>query len=158
MSTSAPNEAVQAGELVSRAPEETFEAGRRVGERLAGGEILLLSGTLGAGKTVFVKGLATGLGLDAAEVSSPSFTLVNRHGEGRLVLYHLDLYRLAEGPVAAHAVELEELLAEERAVIVIEWAERLGDYRLPAGVWRVQIEGDGEDPRRINITRADAGT
>jgi tRNA threonylcarbamoyladenosine biosynthesis protein TsaE len=158
LSASTPNETVQTGELISRAPEETFEAGRRVGARLAGGEILLLSGTLGAGKTVFVKGLAAGLGLDAAEVSSPSFTLVNRHAEGRLVLYHLDLYRLAEGPSAAHAVELDELLADETSVIVIEWAERLGHYRLPAMVWRVRIEGDGEDPRRIRLTRADAET
>ena len=69
------------------------------------------------------------------------------------MLYHLDLYRLAEGPGAAHAVELEELLADERAVIVIEWAERMGSYRLPDTVWRVLIEGDGEDPRRIQITR-----
>jgi len=147
------NPSIETGEWTSRGPEETFEAGRRVGERLKGGEILLLSGVLGAGKTVFVKGLAAGLGLDAAEVSSPSFTLVNRHGEGRLVLYHLDLYRLAEGPAAAHAVELDELLAEESAVIVIEWAERLGQYRLPSTVWRVRIEGDGEDPRRINVAR-----
>ena len=153
MSTSTPDDTIQEGELISRAPVETFEAGRHVGERLAGGEILLLSGVLGAGKTVFVKGLAAGLGLDAAEVSSPSFTLVNRHGEGRLVLYHLDLYRLTEGPAAAHAVELDELLAEESAVIVIEWAERLGHYRLPPSVWRVRIEGDGEDPRRITVTR-----
>ena len=145
---------VQTGTLTSHNPEETFDAGRRVGERLEGGEVLLLSGTLGAGKTVFTKGLAAGLGLDPAEVSSPSFTLVNRHGEGRLVLYHLDLYRLAEGPAAAHAVELEELLADERAVIVIEWAERMGRYRLPATTWRVHIEGDGEDPRRILIVRA----
>jgi tRNA threonylcarbamoyladenosine biosynthesis protein TsaE len=145
---------VPTGEWASRAPAETFEAGRRVGERLEGGEVLLLSGTLGAGKTVFTKGLAAGLGLDPVEVSSPSFTLVNRHGEGRLVLYHLDLYRLAEGHGAAHAVELEELLADERAVIVIEWAERMGRYRLPATTWRVHIEGDGEDPRRILIARA----
>jgi tRNA threonylcarbamoyladenosine biosynthesis protein TsaE len=145
---------VQTGEWVSREPEETFGAGQRVGERLQGGEVLLLSGTLGAGKTVFTKGLAAGLGLDPAEVSSPSFTLVNRHGEGRLVLYHLDLYRLAEGPGAAHAVELEELLADERAVIVIEWAERMGRYRLPETTWRVHLDGDGEDPRRIRITRA----
>ncbi|MET0647114.1 MAG: tRNA (adenosine(37)-N6)-threonylcarbamoyltransferase complex ATPase subunit type 1 TsaE, partial [Pyrinomonadaceae bacterium] len=144
---------VSAGEWASREPAETFDAGRRVGERLEGGEVLLLSGTLGAGKTVFTKGLAAGLCLDPAEVSSPSFTLVNRHGEGRLVLYHLDLYRLAEGPAAAHAVELEELLADERAVIVIEWAERMGRYRLPPTTWRVHIEGDGEDPRRIRITR-----
>jgi tRNA threonylcarbamoyladenosine biosynthesis protein TsaE len=145
--------AVQTGVWTSRGPEETFEAGRRVGERLRGGEILLLSGTLGAGKTVFTKGLAAGLGLDPAEVSSPSFTLVNRHAEGRLVLYHLDLYRLAEGSGAAHAVELEELLADESAVIVIEWAERMGRYRLPDTVWRVRLEGDGEDPRRITIAR-----
>ncbi len=150
----APDETAQAGELISHAPEETFEAGRRVGEGLAGGEILLLSGTLGAGKTVFTKGLAAGLGLDPAEVSSPSFTLVNRHGEGRLVLYHLDLYRLAEGHAAAHAVELDELLADERAVIVIEWAERMGRYRLPPTTFRVHIDGDGEDPRRIKITPA----
>ena len=145
---------VQTGTWTSQNPEETFDAGRRVGERLEGGEVLLLSGTLGAGKTVFTKGLAAGLGLDPAEVSSPSFTLVNRHGEGRLVLYHLDLYRLAEGHGAAHAVELDELLADERAVIVIEWAERMGRYRLPPTTWRVRIDGDGEDPRRILIARA----
>jgi tRNA threonylcarbamoyladenosine biosynthesis protein TsaE len=154
LNAAAPEDMVEMGEWTSRVPEETFEAGRRVGARLAGGEILLLSGTLGAGKTVFAKGLAAGLGLDPSEVSSPSFTLVNRYGEGRLVLYHLDLYRLAEGASAAHAVELEELLADERAVIVIEWAERMGRYPLPSTVWRVEIEGDGEDPRRIRITRA----
>ena len=147
------DETVPTGVWTSRSPEETFDAGRRVGERMRGGEILLLSGTLGAGKTVFTKGLASGLGLDPAEVSSPSFTLVNRHAEGRLVLYHLDLYRLAEGHSAAHAVELDELLADERAVIVIEWAERMGRYRLPPSTFRVHIDGDGEDPRRIHVTR-----
>jgi tRNA threonylcarbamoyladenosine biosynthesis protein TsaE len=152
--TNAPEASVQTGSWTSRNPEETFDAGRRVGERLAGGEVLLLSGTLGAGKTVFTKGLAAGLGLDPTEVSSPSFTLVNRYGEGRLVLYHLDLYRLAEGHSAAHAVELEELLADESAVIAIEWAERMGRYRLPPTTWRVHIDGDGVDPRQINITSA----
>ena len=152
MNAAAPT--VQTGTSTSHNPEETFDAGRQVGERLEGGEVLLLSGTLGAGKTVFTKGLAAGLDLDPAEVSSPSFTLVNRHGEGRLVLYHLDLYRLAEGHTAAHAVELDELLADEKAVIVIEWAERMGRYRLPSTTWRVHIDGDGEDPRRIDITPA----
>ena len=84
MNAAAPNDTVPTGESVSRSPEETFEAGRRVGLRLAGGEILLLSGPLGAGKTVFVKGLAAALGLDPAEVSSPSFTLVNRHADDTL--------------------------------------------------------------------------
>lgn len=144
------------GELTSSSPEETFDAGRRVGEQLAGGETLLLSGPLGAGKTVFVKGLATGLGLDPAEVSSPSFTLVNSYADGRLPLHHIDLYRLAEGASSAHAVDLEELLTDESAVVVIEWAERMGRYPLPPPVWRISIEGDGEEPRRINVARADS--
>ena len=155
MKAAAPNDTLPTGDWTSRSPEETFEAGRRVGLRLAGGEILLLSGPLGAGKTVFVKGLAAALGLDPAEVSSPSFTLVNRHSQGRLLLYHIDLYRLDEGATAAHAVDLDELLSDERAVIVIEWAERMGRYPLPSPVWRVRIEGDGEEVRRIQITRAD---
>jgi len=151
LNASAHGETIQAGEFSSPNPEETFDAGRRAGERLAGGEILLLSGPLGAGKTVFVKGLAAGLGLDPAEVSSPSFTLVNRYDEGRLLLYHIDLYRLDEGASAAHAVDLDELLADDRAVIVIEWAERMGNYPLPSPVFRVSIEGDGEEARRIRI-------
>jgi len=156
--TTGESSLIPTGVLTSRGPEETFEAGRRVGERLKGGEILLLGGALGAGKTVFVKGLAAGLGLDPAEVSSPSFTLVNRHAEGRLLLYHIDLYRLAEGASAAHAVDLDELLADERAVVVIEWAERMGRYPLPSPVWRISIEGDGEEARRISIARVSEET
>jgi tRNA threonylcarbamoyladenosine biosynthesis protein TsaE len=147
---------LEACELTSASPEETFEAGRRAGERLSGGETLLLSGPLGAGKTVFVKGLATGLGLDPSEVSSPSFTLVNSYTEGRLTLHHIDLYRLAEGASSAHAVDLDELLTDERAIVVIEWAERMGRYPLPSPVWRISIEGDGEEPRRIKVSRADS--
>lgn len=153
MTTNAAHEHVTAEEWTSRSPEETFAYGRRVGEQLAGGEILLLSGPLGAGKTVFVKGVADALGVDTDEVTSPSFTLVNRYDEGRLVLYHLDLYRLDEGAGAAHAVDLDELLADEVSVIVIEWAERMGDYRLPATTWRISISGDGEEPRCIKVSR-----
>jgi tRNA threonylcarbamoyladenosine biosynthesis protein TsaE len=150
------HDTLETGETTSRKPEETFDAGRRAGERLAGGETLLLSGPLGAGKTVFVKGLAAGLGLDPAEVSSPSFTLVNSYAEGRLPLHHIDLYRLAEGASSAHAVDLDELLTDERAVVVIEWAERMGRYPLPPPVWRISIEGDGEEPRFIKVARADS--
>jgi len=112
----------------------------------------LLDGSLGAGKTVFVKGLASGLDLDPEEVTSPSFTLVNPY-TGRLPLFHIDLYRLDEGAAAAHAVDLEELLSNERAVIVIEWGERLGDYPLSANVWHIRISGDGETPRLIYISQ-----
>jgi tRNA threonylcarbamoyladenosine biosynthesis protein TsaE len=148
------SERVPVGEWASQSAEETFALGERVGGSLAGGEILLLEGALGAGKTVFAKGLAAGLGVDPDEVTSPSFTLVNRYDGASLTLYHLDLYRLDEGAQAAHAVGLEEILSDERAVVVIEWAERLGRYPLPSTLWRVRIEGDGEDVRRITVERA----
>ena len=143
---------IQTGDTVSICPKETFECGAQFGRQLAGGETVLLSGPLGAGKTVFVKGLASALGIDPEEVTSPSFTLVNPY-DARFPLFHIDLYRLDEGPAAAHAVDLDELLNDERAVIVIEWAERLGQYPLPANVWRVSISGDGESPRMISIVR-----
>jgi tRNA threonylcarbamoyladenosine biosynthesis protein TsaE len=147
-------EQLPVGTWTAGSEAETFALGERVGARLAGGETLLLDGPLGAGKTMFVKGLAAGLGVDVDEVTSPSFTLVNRYDGGRLTLYHLDLYRLPEGAAAAHAVDLDELLAEERAVIAVEWAGRMGAYKLPPPVWRISIAGDGEEPRRISIQLA----
>ena len=138
------------GEFKTDSPAQTFNLGHQVGGRLQGGEILLLSGPLGAGKTIFVKGICSALGIDEEDVTSPSFTLVNPY-EGRLRLYHLDLYRLDVGASAAHAVDLDDLLADERSVIVIEWAERMGAYPLPQNVWRIEISGDGEDARGIVI-------
>src|SRR5689334_24230274 len=140
------------GEFVSSSPDETFNYGRQLGARLEGGEILLLSGPLGAGKTMLVKGICAALGIAEDEVTSPSFTLVNPYA-GRLQLYHIDLYRLDEGASAAHAVDLDELLSDERAVIVIEWAERMGPYHLPPNVWRITLTGDGASPRHISVAR-----
>lgn len=149
--TTSVHSQIPIGEWLSDSVDETFKLGTRVGQQLQGGEVLLLSGALGAGKTIFVKGIATALGIDGEEVTSPSFTLVNPYS-GRLHLYHIDLYRLDEGASAAHAVDLDELLANENAVIVIEWAERLGRYPLPDDtVWRIGISGDGVDPRKISI-------
>jgi len=149
MITSAESQ-IPTGEWTSQEAAETFSLGKQIGAQLIGGEILLLSGPLGAGKTVFVKGIAAALGLDPAEVTSPTFTLVNPYS-GRLTLYHIDLYRLDEGASAAHAVDIDELLLDEQAVLVIEWAERLGGYPLPGSVWRIMISGDGDDPRSISI-------
>lgn len=142
---------IPVGEWVSFSERETFELGARIGEQLSGGEILLLNGPLGAGKTMLVKGVAHSLGIGEEDVTSPSFTLVNPH-QGQLLLYHIDLYRLEDGASAAHAVDLDELLADENAVIVIEWAERMGGYPLPTGVLQISISGDGDRPRRISIT------
>lgn len=145
-------EHVPVGEFFSSSPEETFNYGHQLGARLEGGEILLLSGPLGAGKTIFVKGISAALGIPEEDVTSPSFTLVNPY-TGRLRLYHIDLYRLDEGASAAHAVDLDDLLVDEQAVIVVEWPERMGPYPLPPNVWHINISGDGDSPRHISITR-----
>jgi tRNA threonylcarbamoyladenosine biosynthesis protein TsaE len=150
--TTVPQNLIPTGEWHSHTAAETFARGQQIGAQLTGGEILLLDGPLGAGKTIFAKGLACGLGVDPEEVTSPSFTLVNPYA-GRLPLFHIDLYRLDEGAAAANAVDLEELLSNERAVIVIEWAERLGHYPLSANAWHVRISGDGEAERTISISR-----
>ena len=152
MSTTAQSSTAR--EWVSFNEQETFELGVRFGERLSGGEVILLNGPLGAGKTVFVKGLARALGVDEEDVTSPSFTLVNLH-QGRLLLYHIDLYRLDEGASAAHAVDLDEILSDEAAVVVIEWGERLGHYPLPAEARFIGISGDGDEPRKILISGTD---
>jgi len=146
----APLSQLTNNEWLTHSPAETFALGEQFGAQLTGGEILLLNGQLGVGKTIFVKGLANALDFDVDEVTSPSFTLVNRY-DGRLTIYHLDLYRLPAGASAAHAVDLDELLSDERAVIVIEWAERMGEYPLPSPVWHISISGDGEEPRRITL-------
>ena len=143
---------IPTGMVISQNESETFDLGVRIGAELSSGEIILLDGPLGAGKTVLVKGIARGLGIDEEEVTSPSFTLVNPH-PGRLMLYHIDLYRLDEGASAAHAVDLDEILTDEKAVVVIEWAERLGHYPLPQNVLKISIAGDGEEPRTISMSK-----
>ena len=140
------------GEHISRDSDDTARLGEKIAARLAGGEVILLDGVLGAGKTALVKAVMHGLGFDPSEVTSPTFTLVNRY-DARLTIYHLDLYRLDAGAHAAARVDLDELLTDEQAVLFIEWAERLGSYPLPpAQTWRIRIDGEGDEPRRIRIT------
>ncbi len=136
-------------EWQTTAPQETFQLGEDIGAQLVGGEILLLNGTLGAGKTLFVKGIAAAIECDVDEVTSPTFSLVNIY-RGRLIIYHLDLYRLNES-IAAAAVDLEELLADETSIILIEWAERIAGYPLPSTAWQINFMLLDENTRRITI-------
>jgi tRNA threonylcarbamoyladenosine biosynthesis protein TsaE len=124
---------------------ETAEVARSLAARLQPGTLLLIDGPLGAGKTAFVRGLAGGLGCDEAEVSSPTFTLVQEYA-GRLTLRHVDLYRLA--PHEVDDLGLDELL--EDSVVAVEWPDRWRDP--PAGALRVSIETLEGNARRIRVT------
>jgi len=138
---------VSGNSIVTSSPAETFEIGRTIAQNLTGPAIILLSGDLGAGKTVFAKGIAAGLEIEPAEVTSPSFTLVNVH-QGRLRLYHIDLYRI-EGSSCA-GLGLEEIFEDPQGVTVIEWAERLP--RAPQSALRIQIGYIDDRTRQIVIS------
>ena len=119
---------------------------RELAASLGPGDVVLLSGNLGAGKTAFVRGLAAGLGIDPADVSSPTFTIVHEYRGGRLTLYHADLYRIERG--AAEYMGLDEMGATD-GVLAIEWAERL--VNRPAGARRIELQIVDESIRRITV-------
>ncbi len=129
-------------EHVTGSETETASVASALAATLVAGDVILLSGNLGAGKTAFVRGLAEGLGLDPEDVSSPTFTLVHEYRGGRLTLYHVDLYRLEKA--ATDDLGLEEL---HRGVLAIEWPDRL-THELP-GARRISIEILEGDDRRI---------
>lgn len=134
--------------IYSLGEEETAALGRRLASGLRGGELILLIGDLGLGKTVFARGLAIGLGVPEDAVSSPTFTLVQEYAGGRLPLFHVDLYRV-EDPRETEELGLEEIL-ETGGVAVVEWGERLPD-RLRRGAIVVRFVDMGEDSRRIEL-------
>ena len=114
--------------------------------------MILLFGGLGAGKTLLTKGILSSLDYDVDEVTSPSFALVNLYRTPRFNVYHIDLWR-SDGGDAAFSVGLEEILEDEKGIVIIEWAERLSDYGFDGIVYRVDLAGDGEEARRIEIRR-----
>jgi tRNA threonylcarbamoyladenosine biosynthesis protein TsaE len=120
---------------------------------LRGGEVIALQGDLGAGKTHFVRGLVRGLGGDVRTVSSPTFVLLNVYDTGRLVVHHLDAYRV-HGPEDFESIGFAELL-EQGGVVAIEWPERV-ETLLPKNRINVRITATGEDARRIQIDRTGA--
>jgi tRNA threonylcarbamoyladenosine biosynthesis protein TsaE len=126
--------------------QETAAVARALAAELKAGDVLLLSGDLGAGKTAFVRGLAEGLGVEPGEVSSPTFTLVHEYRGGRLTLYHVDLYRLDRA--ATDDLGLDELGVAD-GVLAIEWPDRL--THTLAGARRIRIEIVDDTTRRIAI-------
>ena len=140
------------GEYICESPEATFDLGEKLGENLQGGEMILLSGGLGAGKTLFTKGILYALDFDIDEVTSPSFTLVNLY-KAKFDVYHIDFWRLDENSDVAFAVGLNEILEDETAIVIIEWAEHLKKFAFPEKTFRVKIEGDGDQPRKIVISQ-----
>jgi tRNA threonylcarbamoyladenosine biosynthesis protein TsaE len=122
--------------------------GRSLGESLQPGAIVLLTGDLGAGKTAFVRGLAESLGIDAAEVSSPTFTIIQEYRGGRVLMRHVDLYRLT--PREVDELGLDEMTLDP-AVTAIEWPDRLP--RSLGEAIHVRLAHGGGDTRTIEIER-----
>lgn len=133
---------------VSRSPEETMAAAERLASETPGCPAFYLEGDLGAGKTVFAKGLARHYGVDPEQVSSPTFALVQPHSEGARPLFHLDLYRI-ERPEELDELGIEEM-EEQEGVLIVEWAEKLGRYRRPEAT-RVLLRRRTDGGRDIEV-------
>lgn len=131
-------------------PEETYELGKKMGENAVPGQVICLNGDLGVGKTVFTQGVACGLGIEEP-VNSPTFTIVQQYDDGRLPLYHFDVYRIGD------ISEMDEIGYEDcfygEGVCLIEWSGLIEEI-LPEHVMKVTIEKDlekGFDYRRIRV-------
>lgn len=135
-------------ELEARGVDETMEIAGRLAERLCAGDIIWISGDLGAGKTAFVRGACRALGV-VETVTSPTFTIAQRYSAGEFEISHLDLYRLAEGLAGEVPGLLEEETGPDR-VTFVEWPARTDDPLL-RGSYSVQLDHAGGDLRRIRI-------
>jgi tRNA threonylcarbamoyladenosine biosynthesis protein TsaE len=139
--------------LTSSSEEQTGQIGRDLAATLSPGDVVLLHGDLGAGKTAFVKGLAAGLGIPPDEVSSPTFTLIQEYRGGRLRLVHVDLYRLND-PREVEDLGLDEIAAG--GVLAVEWAEKLPRSLMPSRGVVVRLMHRDGDARTIEIGDAAA--
>jgi len=134
--------------MISSSEEETYKTAFNIAKSLAIPAHILLYGDLGAGKTLFAKGLAEGFGIaDVNEVSSPTFTLINEYS-GRVKIYHIDLYRIETGKL--EGLGLEEIFDDPNAAVIVEWAERLGGFATP-GATKVFLSYVDDHSRRIDV-------
>ena len=135
---------------ISKSVEETVEIGAKFAKGLKRGDCVALIGDLGAGKTVFTKGVAKGLGVkNARYVNSPTFVIIKEY-EGRFPLYHFDLYRL-DGHSGNDFMNYEEYFYGD-GITVIEWADKIREL-LPDGYWEVSLKATDEKRRDIKIKR-----
>ncbi len=134
--------------ITSHSENETLALGKRLSTSFKPGDVLVLTGRLGSGKTVFVRGLAQGRGLDPESVTSPSFGFVNEY-PGKDPLYHFDLYRLGD-VTELYEVGWDEYL-EREGLVVVEWGERAGGF-LPERYYLVEFSIVDDDERQINFS------
>jgi len=134
--------------MISQSEQQTYAVAKELAYKTKIPAHILLYGDLGAGKTVFAKGLADGFGVtDADDVSSPTFTLINQY-VGRVRIYHIDLYRIETG--ALDGLGLEEIFEDHNAAVIVEWADRLGRFETP-GALRVFLDYVDDHTRKIDI-------
>ncbi|MFN1835046.1 tRNA (adenosine(37)-N6)-threonylcarbamoyltransferase complex ATPase subunit type 1 TsaE [Balneola sp. MJW-20] len=137
--------------FISDSEKQTIDAGRSFSHELGSGDVICLQGELGAGKTHFVKGLASGLGIDPQAVSSPTYTLINEYS-GELPLYHFDCYRL-KNEAEALDIGIEDYLYGE-GISVIEWPQRVSNL-IPEDAYIVTLEHVSDTKRKITIHQRD---
>jgi tRNA threonylcarbamoyladenosine biosynthesis protein TsaE len=137
-------------EFLSSSPAATQSLGKKMGERLAAGSIIALSGELGCGKTLLTRGICEGMGVPLRQVSSPTFVLVNEY-KGRLPVYHMDLYRLSDINDGFEIGIMDYFARAESGIMLIEWAEKMISL-LPTDILRAEYEILSPRKRKITFT------
>jgi len=136
-------------EITSHSPQQTIEVGRRIGQKLKGGEVIAVCGPLGSGKTHLIKGIAAGAGAkDSKQVNSPTFVLINEYS-GRFDIYHIDAYRL--NSVAEFEMLGFDDFCYSQSVVLIEWADKIESALRAIDYIRIALEHAGKTKRLIHI-------
>lgn len=135
-------------DIITKTIKETVELGEKLGRRLAGGELIELTGDLGSGKTTFLKGLAKGIGIDQP-ISSPTFTISRVYKVGKKRFFHFDFYRIDSSDIVA--MEIAEAAASPDAIVAVEWAEHIQDA-LPDEYLSVNLKAKDEHTRQVTLT------